>query len=225
MIDVVLIEDDPMVQEVNRQFVSMVEGFQVTGIASNGKEGMKLIKSKRPTLVLIDVYMPHLNGLETMTLLRAEQISVDVIAITAASDIETVKAFLQNGAFDYIMKPFKFDRLKKALENYRNYYEKINRLENVSQKELDALLYTIPQENSAPNQLPKGLHEVTLKKIYAHLKNTKAPLSAEEVADEIGIARVTARRYLEYLEGSGQVILDVTYGGIGRPINRYIIKE
>jgi two-component system, CitB family, response regulator DctR len=68
-IRVVLIEDDPMVQEINRQFVEKVDGFQVVGIANNGIEGITKIKELRPDLVLLDMYMPLQDGLETIAAL------------------------------------------------------------------------------------------------------------------------------------------------------------
>ncbi|WP_122504387.1 response regulator, partial [Bacillus velezensis] len=83
------------------------------------EEGLHLIHELRPDLAMIDIYMPQLDGLETLKQIRARGHEVDIIAITAASDIETVRRVLQNGAFDYIVKPFKFERLKQALENYR----------------------------------------------------------------------------------------------------------
>ncbi|MFC4182324.1 response regulator [Saccharococcus thermophilus] len=223
---VLLIEDDPMVQEVNRQFIEQVKGFHVIGIAGNGMEGIQLIRALHPDLVIIDIYMPHKDGLETLKEIRSEGYEVDVIAITAASDIDTVRRVLQNGAFDYIMKPFKFERLKQALENYHAFRQTLAEKETLTQKELDALLQTAEQQTSTPHyELPKGLNEVTLQKIVHYLQKQTSPVSAEEVAEGVGIARVTARRYLEYLEKKGKVTLDVQYGGIGRPVNRYIMKH
>jgi two-component system, CitB family, response regulator DctR len=226
MYRVLLIEDDPMVQEVNRQFIEQVKGFTVIGVAANGVEGMQLIRELHPDLVIIDIYMPHKDGLETLKEIRSEGYEVDVIAITAASDIDTVRRVLQNGAFDYIMKPFKFERLKQALENYHSFRQALNEKESLTQKELDALLQTTePQTFEPSGELPKGLNEVTLQKIARYLRKQTEPVSAEEVAEGVGIARVTARRYLEYLEKKGEVTLDVQYGGIGRPVNRYMMKH
>lgn len=220
MFKVVLIEDDPMVQEVNRQFVNNVSGFNVVGAAANGIDGEKLIESMKPDLVLVDVYMPNQDGLVTLKQIRSKGYKVDVIAITAASDMDTVRAFLQQGAFDYIMKPFKFERIKKALENYRSFRMQLQEKQTISQEELDEVLFQKELEERA--ELPKGLNAVTLTKILSYLSSNQYPISAEEVAEGLGIARVTARRYLEYLEKSSKVKIDIQYGGVGRPVNRYI---
>jgi two-component system response regulator DctR len=220
-IRVLLIEDDPMVQEINKQFVEEVDGFTVIGTSSNGKEGIDFIKTEKPDLALIDIFMPNQDGITTIKQIRSEGIETDVIAITAASDIETVRRVLQLGAIDYIMKPFKFDRIKQALTNYLNYHSKLQEKESITQQELDRLLF---QPKKVENkQLPKGLNALTLKKIINHLQEQNQAISAEEVAEGIGIARVTARRYLEYMEQSGSVKIHIEYGGIGRPINRYMI--
>jgi two-component system response regulator DctR len=218
---VLLIEDDPMVQEINKQFVEQVDGFTVVGSASNGKTGIDFIKKEKPDLALIDIYMPNQDGITTIKQIRSKGLDTDVIAITAASDIETVRHVLRLGAIDYIMKPFKFERIKQALMNYQTYQLKLKEKESITQQELDTLLFQ--QNKQEQKHIPKGLNALTLEKIISYLKEQNQAISAEEVAEGIGIARVTARRYLEYMEQTGAVKIHIEYGGIGRPINRYII--
>ena len=222
-IRVLLIEDDPMVQEINKQFVEKVEGFEVIGCASNGRDGIDLIKKENPDLALVDIFMPNQDGITTIKQIRSEGFSTDVIAITAASDIETVRRILQLGAIDYIMKPFKFDRIHQALTNYLTYHSGLSKKASISQQELDRLLFH--QEKQEKQDLPKGLNAITLDKVIQFLNEQKQPISAEEVAEGIGIARVTARRYLEYLQGIGTLEIHIEYGGIGRPINQYLLVK
>ncbi|MFL6561888.1 MAG: response regulator [Bacillus sp. (in: firmicutes)] len=218
---VLLIEDDPMVREVHRQFIDRIEGFSIIGVASNGVEGLRLIHELRPNLAIIDIYMPYMGGLEMLRELRAQAYFVDVIAITAASDIETIHRVLQQGAFDYIMKPFTFDRIKKSLEYYKNYRMKLAEKKALLQEELDQILFIDNKEECERDSLPKGLNMNTLAKITNFIAQEKEPVSADEVAEGIGMARVTARRYLDYLEKEGKVKIHIHYGGVGRPINRY----
>ncbi|MFC3883910.1 response regulator [Bacillus songklensis] len=221
--NVLLIEDDPMVQEVNRQFIEQVEGFNIIGYASDGVEGMELIRKYNPDLAIMDMYMPNQDGLTTLQQIRSEGYTTDIIAVTAASDMETVRRVLQHGAIDYIMKPFKFERIKHALENYRTFRTQIKQKENVTQTELDRILFQKHEEKL--HSLPKGLNALTLKNIQHYLAKQSTPISAEEVAEGVGIARVTARRYLEFLEQDNQVKLHIEYGGVGRPVNRYMLVE
>jgi two-component system, CitB family, response regulator DctR len=136
---------------------------------------------------------------------------------------------LHQGAVDYIMKPFKFERVREALENYRMMKRGLGKESTLSQVELDQLLHgnggePIPESPNVSMQmdLPKGLQALTMKQVMLFLMQQHKSLSAEEVAEGVGLARVTARRYLDFLEKNKHVKLDLEYGGIGRPINRYV---
>lgn len=223
-IKVLLIEDDPMVQEVNKGFIANVKGFEIAAVASNGDEGIQLAKSVQPDLIILDIFMPKKDGIKTMHELRKQKINAEVIVVSAAKDKDTIKLMLQNGALDYIIKPFKFDRIEQALEKFRQYRESLKESGTMSQEQLDLLLYT-EQAKKIENDLPKGLNEFTLKEVISYMNNQIEPLSAGEVAHDIGIARVTARRYLDYLEKKGVIKLDVQYGGVGRPVNRYVLNN
>ncbi|NOU73938.1 response regulator [Paenibacillus sp. LMG 31458] len=230
MYRVVLIEDDPMVLEVNRQFVERVSGFEIIGTASNGIDGIEKVRDLKPDLVILDIYMPGQNGTELLQQIRTEQLNTDAIVITAANDIPTIQRMLHQGAVDYIMKPFKFERVREALENYRMMKSRLGKESTLSQVELDQLLHgnnggePIPESStfSVQMDLPKGLQALTMKQVMLFLMQQHKSLSAEEVAEGVGLARVTARRYLDFLEKNKQVKLDLEYGGIGRPINRYV---
>ncbi|MFH5186419.1 response regulator [Paenibacillus sp. TAB 01] len=241
---VLLVEDDPMVREVNRQFVEQVDGFRIIGTASNGEEGLDLVRTLQPDLLILDIFIPMLDGMQTLTAIRSEGLPVDVIVISAANDRQTIEHMLQNGAIDYIMKPFKFERVQQALEQFRQKKQSLQAIQNISQQQLDYILFghalsdspAAGASGSAPShapagaaeslleELPKGLQALTLKQIVQFLSVCSTPLSAEEVAEGVGIARVTARRYLDYLEKHGQVRLDLQYG-IGRPVNKYILSS
>ncbi|WNF36691.1 response regulator [Bacillaceae bacterium IKA-2] len=219
IVNVILIEDDPMVQAVNRKYIELLNGFKIIGTASNGIEGIELIRKLNPDLAIIDVYMPNQNGLETLKQLRTEGYKTDIIMITAASDLETVKCSLQHGAIDYIVKPFTFQRIQQAFENYLTIQRQFKNNKEVTQAELDSMLFQI--ETKKGNTLPKGLNSVTLARVSEFLKEEEKSFAADETAEVLGIARVTARRYLEYLVICGIVEVNMEYRKIGRPKNRY----
>jgi two-component system response regulator DctR len=102
-IHVLLIEDDPMVQQVNKQFIERVFLCFVIDIASNGLEGLEKIRHLQPDLVILDIFMPSLNGIDTLYEIRKEQIDIDVIIISAANDLNTVRIRMLNGVFDYLI--------------------------------------------------------------------------------------------------------------------------
>lgn len=222
-IDVVIVEDDPMVVEVNRGFVSAVPGFRVAGVARTGREAVDMVKQLKPDLVLLDIYLPDMDGVTALQEMRRLDLPTDVIAVTAAQDARTIQNVFRYGAIDYVIKPFKFLRLKAALNSYENLHNRFKRQTKMNQAEVDSLAKSRGQQFD--EEIPKRLNELTLKQIYLYLLKEGRALSAEEVAEGIGLARVTARRYLDYLEKSGKVMLGMQYGSIGRPVNRYKVRE
>ncbi len=228
IIHVLLIEDDPMVQEVNKQFIERLPQFKVIDTASTGVEGLEKINILHPDLVVLDIFMPSLNGIDTIYEIRKEQMDVDVIVISAANDQKTIRKMMQNGAFDYLIKPFKFDRLKHTLEQYYAFRIKVQPDEHISQSQLDRVIFSnkstdtnVPLKIFHKEEIPKGLNISTLEQVMHFMSQQKAPQSAEEVADGMGIARVTARRYLDFLNEEEFLRLEVQYGSIGRPVNKY----
>lgn len=228
-ISTVIIEDDPMVLEVNRQYMESVPGFWVAGTATSGKEGLGLVVDLKPQLVILDIYLPDTSGLEVLKQIRWQELACDVILVTAARDTETVQSVFRLGAVDYIVKPFRRERFQSTLKRYRSIWEKLNAKRPLSQEEIDGL--TAPKSKSVnptpqdlglnQKDLPKGLSEITLKQVLVYLAKSTHPLSAEEVAQGIGVSRVSARRYLDYLTRAGMAEVEAQYGSVGRPLNRY----
>jgi len=223
VIEVLIVEDDPMVVEINRGFITTISGFRVTGVARSGREAIEMIKELTPNLVLLDIYLPDIDGITALQEIRRLGFPTDVIIVTAAQDVDTIQKGFRYGAIDYIIKPFKFTRLKSALNCYATMHNRFKRYNQMNQTEIDSLAFGRGQQVN--DDVPKGLNEITLKQIYLYLLKESASLSAEEVADGVGLARVTARRYLDFLEKSGKVVLELQYGSVGRPVNRYKIKE
>ncbi|MBO8164163.1 MAG: response regulator [Brevibacillus sp.] len=209
-----------MVLEVNRQFAERVPGFRVTGEAMTAHEGISLVQSLRPELVLLDIFLPDQDGIKLLKQIRQLELPTDVVMLTAARDAERIQEGFRYGVVDYLIKPFRFERFREALEKVKRQQIRISGTETLSQEELDQLRGSSGFAD-ASTMLPKGLNEWTLAQIAAYLQERPQAESAEEVAEGTGLARVTVRRYLEYLVRSGQVELQVQYGSIGRPVNRY----
>lgn len=224
MIKVLIAEDDPMVAEINKRYVEKLKGFEVIGFVKDGEEGYKMIKDKRPDLIILDIYMPKLSGLELLKRIRGEGILLDAIMITAANESSEINEILKLGAVDYLVKPFEFDRFKRALEGYKRRVLNLAGKESFTQEEIDAL--TLVHHNKEVNdETEKGIQKRTMENIKRFLSREGAAKSAAEVAEGLGISRVTARRYLEHLLEAGLVELDISYRTVGRPVNLYTLKE
>jgi len=220
---VLIVEDDAGVCEVNREFTERVEGFQVVGVARSAASALEAVKRLRPDLVLLDIYMPDGDGIGILKEIRRLDTDVDVIPVTAARSASVVKGLLRNGALGYIVKPFKFERFAATLQAYRRWRVSLDGDPTLGQAEVDRLrrLLVTTQEDD----LPKGLDHLTLKAVTDLLERRRQFLTAEEVAEEVGASRVTARRYLEYLAEVGQAEVKLTYGAVGRPVRRYRLVD
>ncbi len=226
-ISTLIVEDDPMVMQINKQYINKIQGFKLIATAETGRSAVEQVKVYHPQLVILDIYLPDIDGLQTLQEIRSLNLPTDVIVVTAAKDVETIQNAFRLGAVDYIVKPFRFERLKDALESYYSVNSKLQGQSILTQEEIDGMknLKNSMGEIKSSAALPKGLNQITLKQILLCLRRGRSGMSAEQVAEVVGLARVTARRYLEYLEKTGKVQLEVQYGSVGRPVNRYNLNE
>jgi len=226
MINILIVEDDPMVAELNKRFVDSIKGFNIVGVAHDGEEALKFLKNKKVDLMLLDVYMPKLDGITLLKKIRNQFLMVDVILVTAAKEADNINEGLKLGAVDYLIKPFEYERFKSSLENYKARFKLLNNHGIVEQEDIDRIT-KINIENR-PASLQKGLHEKTLERIRHIMRNKEDGLvTSGDIAEKIQVSKVTIRRYLEYLVSIGEVKLEIEYGAIGRPnhLYRYIGKK
>ncbi len=222
-ISVLIVEDDPMVQEINKRFIAKLKDFRVAAVASHGEEALKMLETVKPQLILLDIFMSRVDGLTTLKEIRKRGVNADVILITADKSVQTVQEAIRYGVVDYIIKPFKFDRFKEALQNYKRLKEKLQETEVFKQEDLDNILHA--SQELEESQLPKGLNQVTLDSILNYLKEHTEHLTSMELSQAVGIARVTARRYMEYLAEKRIVDIELVYGSVGRPIHKFRLNE
>lgn len=221
MIQVMIVEDDPMVREINSKFLKRIEGFILYKAVSNLDDAKKFILVKKPDLILLDVYLPKENGIDFLKWIRAQEMDIDIILITADKSIERIQEAFRYGVVDYLIKPFSFERFKEALNQFKSRYYQFKKGDEIEQKDLDKL---ISSSNSSQNddEFAKGLNKYTYKTIWEEVeKRIDEDFTAEELAEKLGIARVTVRRYLEYMEKENKVDKLVEYGKVGRPQHKY----
>ena len=224
MYKVLIVEDDPMVAMINEQFVSRHKDFVVAHKCNDGKSALEYLDENEVDLIILDVYMPYMDGFETLRQIRKKQISVDVIMVTAANEREQLKEGLHLGVVDYLVKPFTFERFKVALDKFIAQVEALKDLDKVNQKNIDFL---IDKSRKKANELyPKGIQEKTLQTIIEHLRENKNKwLTGDEIAEKVGLTGVTVRRYMTHLSETGMVIADMNYGTGGRPCMLYKISN
>jgi len=221
-IRLLIVEDDQRISELHRRFVEKTEGFAVVGIANTLDSASEMVELLEPDLILLDLFFPEGSGMDLLRELRAGDQHVDVILITAAREVSALQEALHGGVFDYLVKPVYFDRFQEALLKYRDYHGRMQAGGTLEQQEIDRLFQARSSEEGQPRGLPKGIDPLTLGKVRQVFDNPAvADLNAEEVGKQIGVSRITARRYLEFLIAEGFLCADLLYGAVGRPERRY----
>jgi len=216
-----IVEDDFRVAAIHRGFIERLPSFSVVGVAHTAREALERAAEDQPDLVLLDIYLPDRSGLEVLRELHSTgRPPVDVIAITAANDVTTLRSAMQGGVIHYLVKPFQFNAFREKLESYAALRSRLREVREVDQDEIDQVLATLRAGTSAPT-LPKGLSPATFALVARTLRGVEDDLSAEDVASRTGVSRVTSRRYLDRLARSGLVEVTMRYGKTGRPEHRY----
>ena len=220
MIRTLVVDDDYRVADLHCAYVERVSGFAVAGRAHAGNEALQAVDRLQPELVLLDIYLPDISGLEVLRRLREDDHPpVDVISITAAREVESLRAAMRGGVVHYLIKPFLFATFEEKLLSYAAAHDRMTRLGEAQQTDVDRIFGALRTARNEP--LPKGLSDATLDLIIHALSQSQSGLAATAVADAAGVSRVTARRYLDHLCQLGKAELTMRYGGPGRPEHRY----
>ena len=110
---ILVVDDEPEVRLVLTEFLES-RGYEVTA-ASSGAEAISLVDVVKPHVVLLDVTMPEMDGMETLKRLAAANPGLPIIMVTANADVDVTSRLLAMGAADYIPKPFDLDYLGQAV--------------------------------------------------------------------------------------------------------------
>jgi len=218
---VLVVEDEELSAQAHADYVRRTAGFALAGVARSSVETLRALRADGAVdLVLLDMNLPDGHGLGLLRAMRAEGHLCDVIAVTAARDVEVVKRAVAQGVVLYLLKPFTYAGFRGKLEQYAHYRRGLSDDTGpLGQDEVDRVLGVL---RAAPRraQIPKGMSVDTLREVTVALRDGVGR-SATELAGDIGSSRVTARRYLEYLAEEEVVERSVRYGGSGRPEVEY----
>lgn len=229
---VLIIEDDPMVEMINSQFVTKNEGFSIAGTCRNGQEALDYLKNNEVDLILLDVYMPVMDGRETLRRLREMNVCAEVIMVTAANDSTTIEETFQYGVLDYLIKPFTFERFSLSLSKFCEKRTLLRENPVMDQSCVDSLLQkfspSLPAAVKSPaaedpslKKLPKGIQKRTLLLIQEYFGRNSEWNSVDMIASELGISIVTVRNYVNFLVQERFIREDINYETGGRPSMLY----
>ncbi|HET9554080.1 MAG TPA: response regulator [Anaeromyxobacteraceae bacterium] len=219
-IPVLVVDDDFMIAQLHARCVEQEPGFAVAGVAHTCKQALAMARQLRPTLVVLDVYLPDRPGLEVARGIRAANLPCDFILITAAREVSVIEEAFRLGMFEYLIKPFRLDLLGGTLRKYREFRAHLRSSTDPDQgfveglKSLRGARAAPPEE---PRPAPKGIDARTLERVAQILRALAAPSGAEQVAQRAGVSRSTARAYLNHLVKLGDADELLQYGAVGRP--------
>ncbi|MYS37879.1 response regulator of citrate/malate metabolism [Streptomyces sp. KhCrAH-43] len=217
MIRVLVVEDDPVAADAHQLYVGRVPGFAVAAVAHSRAEAVRALERAPVDLLLLDLYLPDGHGLQLLRSLRAAGHAADVIAVTSARDLAVVREGVSLGVVQYVLKPFTFATLRDRLVRYAEFRAAAG--EASGQDEVDRALAALRAPE--PARLPKGLSAPTLETVTGALRAAPDGVTAAAAGQELGISRITARRYLEHLVGVGLAVRSPQYGQVGRPELHY----
>ncbi len=226
MIRVLIVEDDVLIAEAHRTYLGRLQGFSPAAVVHTARDAMRTAAGAAAAgepidLVLLDLGLPDASGISLASGLSGLVPAPDIIAITSERDLEMVRAAVSHGALAYLLKPFTFAAFRDRLERYRRYRTALPAgTEAASQAEVDRAMaeLRIGADRAAS---PKGAAPQTTDEIARAVRDRSGGLTADEVAAQVGVSRVTAWRYLERLADEGTVTRNTDYGKAGRPKTRY----
>lgn len=222
-IRVLIVEDDRAVAELHSHYLAATPQFVEVGRVHSIAAALPLLETAVPDLILLDVFLPDGTGMDLLRHLRmTKPDAFDVIVITAASDRVNVERALRLGASDYLLKPFTRPDFTRRLASYARAREARRAAPEkrpLTQADIDAL-----RDPESRSRLPKGLAAST-NALVSDVMRGGGVFTATEVAEQVGISRVSARRYLEQLVREGRVVSRHRYGEPGRPKTEYAWNE
>lgn len=228
MYKVLIVEDDPMVAMINEQYILKNKDFTVCGTCRNGLEALDFLRNNQVDLVLLDVYMPVMDGREVLNEIRNSKIETEVIMVTAANDTTTLEETIHLGVVDYLIKPFAFARFQNALEKFITQHHAFRENTTLDQNFIDNFInsnnqnfFSVNSNRDETQKYPKGIQAKTLDMIKNHLQNVTTWQSVDMIAGTLGISIVTVRHYMNYLVQNNFAMEDIDYETGGRPCLLY----
>lgn len=220
---VLIVEDDPMVSMINEQYVKQNKNFTVSSICRNGDEALSFLDDNAVDLIVLDVFMPVMDGVETLKTIRERKVSSEVIMVTAANDTQTLERTMHLGVLDYLIKPFTMERFSIALEKFMSQNKTLKENTILDQKSID-LLMSSKQESKQflrEAEYPKGINRKTLSTIMNFFDENTGWQTVDMISDKLKISIVTIRHYMNYLVEKRIVMEDINYETGGRPSMLY----
>ena len=181
-IRIVIVDDHAMLRRGLAVFLMSYADLKLVGEASNGKEGLALCADKQPSVVLMDLMMPIMDGITATRLIRHEFPEIQVIALTSFGEERLIKDVLEAGAISYLFKKVSADDLAKAIRAAQN------GLSTFAPEVTEILVQSL--------QKPKSLFEILTPREREVLAFMVKGMGNKEIADHLVISSSTTKSHV-----------------------------
>ena len=231
----IIVEDDLMVCAILEKQLGRFSQLQLCGNFRCCSDALTYLTEdpEGAQLVVLDYYMPGMNGIEFLAELRKTNIDVQVIMITSAGDYSVIRSAMCHGICDYVLKPFNSARLEKAIGRFETTMRLIKTTHVWTQDKVDTLLsphkhYNVEPVNESGVPSPGKINKTTLENVRAYMRlNAGKKMPLVEISEGLTLSTVTSRRYLKYMNSLGEIniTLDCKTGGRPSEIFEYIGED
>lgn len=201
---VLIADDHELVRDGFKRMLSYQEDLEVVGEASNGREAVELCRSLKPDLVLMDVRMPQMDGLEATAAIKAEQPEISVLVITTYENADYLLEAIKAGAAGYVLKDAPNQQLLSAMRRA------LEGESSVDQELATQLIRRLASEASQPPEEPSPTVEISAAPSPALLEElTPRELEVlrlvaqgktnQEIAESLFITRATAKVHVQHI--------------------------
>ena len=223
MYNTIIVEDDLMVCSILTKQLGRFPQLALTGSFRRCTDALEYITGHPDDteLIVLDYYMPGMNGIEFLSELRRTNTDVQVIMITSADEYSVIRSAMCYGICDYILKPFNSARLEKAVAKFCTVMKLKNDTYVWTQDKIDMLRCPHKHYNTEGETAKLGTSKInaaTLSLVRSYMEKhagSKMPLS--EISRGLELSTVTVRRYLKHLNSLGEVDITLDCKTGGRP--------
>ena len=213
--------DNVSLINIVQEYLKRIDNFSYIKATNNLETAQKLLLEYDFDFMIASCCQQHDQSQRLLGWIREKNINVEIIYATHHNDLDNIQKAFRYGVCDYLILPLDFERFSLAIQRVIEKILFLNSQKQFTQKEVDDYIALSALAHIKKPTSSKGISESTLTKIENYIKNINTSFSAEKLAEEIGLSRVTVRRYLENMTDDGQLQTKLEYGKIGRPAKLY----
>lgn len=185
---ILIVDDDTLVREGLRMILESEEGFTIVGTASNGEEALKLCSLVQPEVVIMDIRMPVMDGVEATKFIKEKYKDIKILLLTTFKDVEYIRSAVMHGAEGYVLKS---NSSENIIESIKTVYQG----NVVFEKEIASRISNMMTKNKT-----LSMEELNItQKEYSIMELLSKGCSNKEISEKLYMSEGTARNNISAL--------------------------